>query len=134
MTTSPSKEAGLCRFVASHSSRCSGVRTWASANAWCRGLGGRLPTIEEVYDDKATLGTECSYQAHWTWSSTMCGETGDDGVASYWVARGARVDFKNHHSATNQTHTVQDPGSCIPGLREPGSMFADADSKSLTGC
>ena len=52
---------GKCRYYVSAAQHtwgtwCPGRKPWAAADAWCRNLGGRLPTIEELYDDKAFAG------------------------------------------------------------------------------
>jgi len=52
---------GKCRYYVSAAQHtwgtwCPGRKPWAAADAWCRNLGGRLPTIEELYDDKALAG------------------------------------------------------------------------------
>ena len=50
----------MCWHSAGGAAGCPGPMAWADAEAWCRALGARLPTMEEIF------GFHCLMFGEWT--------------------------------------------------------------------
>lgn len=50
--------------------KCRGNKTWLDAKAICEGVGARLCTTEEVYND-CTKKTGCRSDIYWIWTSSL---------------------------------------------------------------
>jgi len=92
----------MCSSSVGAEGLCSGAaNSWDEADFFCRDVGGRLCTLDELLNDE-TRATGCSADDDLVWSSTLCGES------SFWVAMGSTLNTaETACSPSSEGHTAR---------------------------